>query len=71
MRLTVQITSQQLQADGGLLRVAEWMDPDVASHKRRRECVLFHPGAVHVAVKDLQEIHNRDLKNCAGKLDAF
>lgn len=71
VHLTVEITSQQLHSNSGLLRIVVWMDTDVASHEWRRELVFSYPGAVHVATKDLQETHNPDFMNELGNLTSF
>lgn len=55
VQLTVDIAAQQLQAESRLLHIVERVDPDVASHKWRRKVVVFHPGAVHVATKCLNQ----------------
>lgn len=61
VQLTVEIAAQQLQSESRLLHKNQWLNPDVASHKRWREVVVFHPGAVQVAVKYLKERHTDSL----------
>lgn len=56
MKLTVQIAAQQLQPQGRLLLEVHRLKPDVASHKWWGEAVVFHLGAVHVAIKYLKHI---------------
>ena len=56
-QLTVEIASQQLQAESRLQHVANWLNSDVASHKRWRKSVFFHLVAVQVTMKNLQQSH--------------
>lgn len=53
VNLTVEIAAHQLEAQSGPEFKVRWLNSDVASDKRWKEAVVFHLGAVHVAVKCL------------------
>lgn len=53
MKLTVEVTAQQLHPEGRPLLVVHWMDPDVARHKRGDKVVVFYPGVVQITVEHL------------------
>lgn len=54
-QLTVEIAAQQLHSQSGVQHRVQRVNPDVASHKGRKEGVFFHSGAVDVAQKSLKQ----------------
>lgn len=55
--LTVKIAAHQFKSQSRTELEVHWLNTDVAGHKRYNEEVVFHLGAVHVAVECLGKKH--------------